>query len=50
MKFELLPITTAALVAVIACLHLATELKADTLADPTVQGAAQLKQMPQFIG
>ena len=50
MKFELLPTATAALVAVITFLHLGTEIKADMLTDPTVQGAASFEQTATFIG
>ena len=50
MKLELLPTATAALVAVITFLHLGTEIKADMLTDPTVQGAASFEQTCTFIG
>ena len=50
MKLELLPTATATLVAVITFLHVGTEIKADMLTDPTVQGAASFEQMSTFIG
>ena len=50
MKLGLLPTATAALVAVITFLHLGTEIKANTLTDPTVQGAASFEQTSKFIG
>ena len=43
MKFELLPCSRHALVAVITFLHLGTTLEADILTDPTVQGAASFE-------
>ena len=44
MKFDVLPTATVDLIPVQICLHLATEMKADTLAEPTIQGAAHLEQ------
>ena len=48
MKFDMLPTASAALIAVLTCLHLATEMTAGTLADPTIQGAARLVQLHQL--